>query len=185
MGLKNLIKRIAKEFEKKKIDYMIVGGQAVLIYGEPRLTRDIDITIGTTIEKLKDILEIAKNLKLKVLPRNPYNFVKETMVLPLLDEKTNLRVDLIFAYSDYEKEALKRVNKIKISNVYVNYISLEDLIIHKIISGRERDIEDLKTIISKNKKFDEKYVLKWLSEFEKILDKNLKEIFINLKIEAS
>jgi hypothetical protein len=25
---------------------MIIGGQAVLLYGEPRLTKDIDITLG-------------------------------------------------------------------------------------------------------------------------------------------
>jgi len=63
----------------------------------------------------------------------------------------------------------------------VNYVSIEDLIIQKIISGRERDIEDLKTILIKNKKIDEKYILKWLREFEKVLDKNLIEIFMKLK----
>jgi len=181
MELKNLIKRVAKEFKKNNIDYMIIGGQAVLIYGEPRLTRDIDITIGATIEKLEDILKIAKNLNLKILPEDPYKFVKETMVLPLLDEKTGFRIDLIFSFSEYEKEALKRVNKIKINKIYVNYVSIEDLIIQKIISGRERDIEDLKTILIKNKKIDEKYILKWLREFEKVLDKNLIEIFMKLK----
>jgi predicted nucleotidyltransferase len=76
-------------------------------------------------------------VKLKILPRNPYDFVKETMVLPLLDEKTGIRMDLIFSFSEYEKEALKRVKRVKISDFYVNYVSLEDLIIQKIISGRE------------------------------------------------
>jgi len=28
---------------------------------------------------------------------------------------------------------------------------------------------------------NEKYILRWLSEFEKIMDKNLKEIFIKLR----
>jgi hypothetical protein len=32
MELKKLIEKIAKEFEKYKIDYMIIGGQAVLEY---------------------------------------------------------------------------------------------------------------------------------------------------------
>ncbi|GAH87084.1 unnamed protein product, partial [marine sediment metagenome] len=30
---------------------MIIGGQAVLLYGEPRLTRDIDVTLGDDIDK--------------------------------------------------------------------------------------------------------------------------------------
>lgn len=29
---------------------MIIGGQAVLLYGEPRLTRYIDITLGIDTE---------------------------------------------------------------------------------------------------------------------------------------
>jgi len=181
MELKNLIEKIAKEFEKYRIAYMIIGGQAVLIYGEPRLTKDIDITIGANIDKYRDVLNIVQNLNLKILPKEPYKFVKETMVLPLLDEKTGFRVDLIFSFSEYEKEALKRVNKIKIGNTYVNYISVEDLIIYKIISGRERDMGDLKIILIKNKKIDEKYILKWLKEFEKILNRNLMETFMKFK----
>jgi len=181
MELKKLIEKISKEFEKHKIDYMIIGGQAVLIYGEPRLTKEIDITIGANIDKYRDILNIVQNLNLKILPKDPYKFVKDTMVLPLLDKKTGFRIDLIFSSSEYEKEALKRVNKIKIGNTYVNYVSVEDLIIYKIISGRERDLEDLKTILIKNKKIDEKYILKWLKEFEKVLNKNLRETFMKFK----
>jgi len=181
MQLKNLIKKIAKEFKKNKIDYMIIGGQAVLIYGEPRLTKDIDITIGADIDRYEDVLKVVQNLKLKILPEDPYKFVKETMVLPLLDKETGIRIDLIFSFSEYEKEALRRVSKIKINNTFVNYISVEDLIIHKIISGRERDMEDLKAILIKNKKIDEKYILKWLKEFEKVLNRNLRETFGKLK----
>lgn len=29
---------------------MIIGGQAVMVYGEPRLTKDIDITLGVDIK---------------------------------------------------------------------------------------------------------------------------------------
>jgi len=183
MELEKLLKKIALQFKKNKIDYMIIGGQAVLVYGEPRLTKDIDITLGIDTNRFQDILKFAKKLKLKILPRKPYKFVKETMVLPLLDEKTGMRIDLIFSFSKYEKEALKRVNRVRISDFYVNYVSVEDLIIQKIISARERDIEDVRIIIRKNKKIDEKYILKWLSEFEKTLNVNFKEIFERLRKE--
>jgi hypothetical protein len=53
MELEKLLKKISLKFEKNKIDYMIIGEQAVLIYGEPRLTKDIDIILGTDIEDLK------------------------------------------------------------------------------------------------------------------------------------
>jgi hypothetical protein len=39
-----LLETIALGLEKRGIPYMVIGGQAVLLYGEPRLTRDIDVT---------------------------------------------------------------------------------------------------------------------------------------------
>ncbi|NLF09683.1 MAG: nucleotidyltransferase family protein, partial [Pirellulaceae bacterium] len=41
-----LLKRIAVALNDAGLPYMIFGGQAVLLYGEPRLTRDIDISLG-------------------------------------------------------------------------------------------------------------------------------------------
>ena len=38
--IKKLIKKIAKSLDKEGIPYMIIGGQAVLLYGRTRLTRD-------------------------------------------------------------------------------------------------------------------------------------------------
>jgi hypothetical protein len=39
---------------------MIIGGQAVLLYGEPRLTKDIDITLGVNVDRLKDLLDVSQ-----------------------------------------------------------------------------------------------------------------------------
>jgi len=32
---------------------MVIGGQAVFLYGEPRMTKDIDITLGMGIDGLR------------------------------------------------------------------------------------------------------------------------------------
>lgn len=181
MELKELIKNIGRALIKRKIEYMIIGGQAVLIYGEPRLTRDIDITLGLNIDGYKQIEEVIKELNLKILSENPVDFLEKTMVLPAMDEESGMRVDFIFSFSDYEKQALKRVNKINFDGIEICYASVEDLIIHKIISGRERDLEDAKIIVVKNKKIDEDYILKWLYEFEKVLNEKLVERFNKIK----
>jgi hypothetical protein len=47
-----LLERIAIALDGAGIPYMIIGGQAVLLYGEPRLTKDIDITIGAGPDRL-------------------------------------------------------------------------------------------------------------------------------------
>ena len=41
----NKFLRVFDAFEKEKVDYVLVGGVAVILYGMQRLTRDIDIFV--------------------------------------------------------------------------------------------------------------------------------------------
>jgi len=172
---KKLLKKIANELNAHNIPYMVIGGQAVLIYGEPRLTKDIDITLGVGVSKLNEINSIVEKLNLKILVDE--NFVRKTMVLLVIDEKTGIRVDFIFSFSLYEKQAIKRATDIKFGNNIVKFASLEDLIIHKIIAGRAIDIEDVRSIILKNPDYNTKYIKKWLQEFDKSLNEKFLKVF--------
>ena len=59
-----IIARIGAGFVRHRIPYMIIGGQAVLLYGEPRLTRDIDITLGVNIDRITELLAVVKELSI-------------------------------------------------------------------------------------------------------------------------
>jgi predicted nucleotidyltransferase len=174
---KELLSKISKQLEKSRVPYMIIGGQAVLLYGEPRLTKDIDIALGVTPERLLEIESLSKKLNLRILVENPKDFVKKTMVLPVEDEKTGISIDFIFSFSEYEKQAIKRANPVRMMNTDVKFASLEDVVIHKIIAGRARDLEDVETILLKNPKYDEKYIKKWLDKFDNSLKKNFCKTF--------
>jgi hypothetical protein len=63
-----LIARIGRELSDRRIPYMLIGGQAVLLHGEPRLTQDIDITLGVDPGDLPTILEACASLRLRPLP---------------------------------------------------------------------------------------------------------------------
>ncbi len=176
--IESLIKNIAQRLDKNKITYMIIGGQAVLLYGTPRLTRDIDITLGMDTDKFPLIKKVCQQLELKLLPDSPEKFVKDTKVLPAEDNKSKIRVDFIFSFTPYEKQAIKKVKEVLIKNYPVKFASCEDVIIHKMFAGRAIDDEDVSNILIKNKtKIDLKYIKKWLSEFstlprnKKILEK--------------
>lgn len=168
---KKLLEKLAHQLDQQKIPYMIIGGQAVLLYGEPRLTRDIDITLGVGLDRLSDILNFCRKLKLKVLV-DAKKFTRETLVLPCEDSGTGIRVDLIFSYSDYENAAIKRVRRVRLGKTRVNFAAPEDLIVHKMIAGRPRDIEDVEGIVLKCSDLDLRYLRKWLAEFSKSLDQH-------------
>jgi len=160
-----LLSRIGTYLSKHALSYMIIGGQAVLLYGEPRMTRDIDVTLGLGTDRLGDLLGVIRKLALKPLPDDLESFVKETMVLPTLDENSGIRVDFIFSFTPYEKEAIKRARKVMILGQEVNFASPEDLIIHKIFAGRPRDLEDVKSVLQKNPGLDARYIRNWLQQF--------------------
>ena len=167
--IEKLIKKTAQCLDEDKVPYMIIGGQAVLLYGTPRLTRDIDITLGVDTDKFPLIEGICKKLGLKILPENPEDFAGETKVLPAEEPESRIRVDFIFSFTEYEAQAIKRAKKVLMNDYPVKFASCEDVIIHKMLAARAVDAEDVKNILIKNKNsIDLKYIREWLSEFSKI-----------------
>ena len=159
-----LLERIAKALDSIGIPYMVIGGQAVLLYGEPRLTKDIDITLGVDLDRLADVLHIMQSIDLKPLV-DPNTFTRQTMVLPCADPTTGIRVDLIFSFTPYEQQAMTRVKAVKVGGADIHFASVEDLIVHKMIAGRPRDIEDIKNVLVKNANVDLPYIRHWLDQF--------------------
>jgi len=173
---RELLEAIARALEEEAIPYIVIGGQAVLVYGEPRLTKDIDVTLGADLERLQDVLAAARRAGLSPLV-DPEEFTRQTMVLPCSHPGTGIRVDLIFSHSTFEQQAIARANRVKIGVTDVCFASVEDLIIHKIIAGRPRDLEDVRCILLKNRQIDGKYVRRWLEEFASALGEPFAAVF--------
>lgn len=163
---KSLLKRLAAELSRRSLPYMVIGGQAVLLYGEPRLTKDIDITLGVGVEELPEAEKAVGAIGLKPIPSDVEAFVRQTMVLPVQDEESGIRVDLIFSFSSYERQAIGRAREVDLGGGLVRFASLEDLVIHKIVAGRARDLEDVKAVLLRNPGFDAEYIRRWLAEFD-------------------
>lgn len=81
------------------------------------------------------------------------------------------------------KKALGRAKVIYIDETPVKYASLGDLVIHKMVAGRPRDLEDVKNVLLKNPVFDRDYILKWLKEFEGVLQEDLCSKFLSISKE--
>lgn len=112
----------------------------------------------------------------------PEDFVRQTWVLPTLHETSGLRVDFVFSWTPYERQALKRVRRVFIENYPVRFASPEDVIIHKMLAGRPRDLEDVRGILRKQK-VDIDYICSWLQAFEQALNQSLLEQFEQIQRE--
>ena len=106
-----LLARLARALDAAGLPYMVIGGQAVLLYGAPRLTQDVDVTLGVAPDRLADVLAVVEQLALRPLVE-PETFVAETLVLPCEDAETGLRVDVVFSFPGYERGAIGRARPV-------------------------------------------------------------------------
>lgn len=164
-----LIRRVARELAARQLPFMLVGGQAVLVHGEPRLTQDIDVTLGVAPDRLADVLQACRASSLEPLPGDPESFVKETFVLPAAEPETGIRVDYIFSTTPYEAQAIERALQIDVGGDPVPFAAAEDLILHKLFAGRPRDLEDAAGVVRrKGPELDWPYLSHWAEQFAAI-----------------
>lgn len=164
-----LLARIARALRSREVPFMLIGGQAVLVHGEPRLTLDVDVTLGVPPDRLPVVLEACGEMGVEPLPDDLEDFVRDTFVLPTGDPETGIRIDLIFSTTPYEAQAIERAIHLDVSGESVPFATAEDLILHKLFAGRPRDIEDIEGIVRrKGDALDWTYVAGWAQEFASI-----------------
>lgn len=130
------------------IPYMVIGGIANLAWGEPRTTRDIDVTVdvaGTSIGSFEALVrEIGDPIT-----RDPVEFAERTRVLPIRTKVEDVEVDFILAILPFELEAISRARRLTIEGTETMICAPADLIVHKVVSERARDYDDVVGVLKR------------------------------------
>mgnify|MGYP000368553498 CR=1 FL=1 len=151
------------------IPYVIIGGLAVQYWGEPRGTRDVDITVMVPAETVDAFLDEATR---RFQPRlaDAVAFARRSRVL-LLQARNGVPVDLSLGIPGYEEEVMRRAVTVTWpGGKRVRLIGCEDLIIHKCVAGRPRDLEDVRAVLVRRRgDVDLAYIREWLAEFAAVL----------------
>jgi len=164
-----LLVGIAKILRTLSIPYLVTGGMAVLIWGRPRFTADIDIVIELQRSDV-DKLEIA----LKALGNKGF-IDKDTIIEALstqgefnfIDGSTGVKIDFwILGNSAFDQRRIKRRVKKIILGKTIWFSSPEDLILIKAAWYKEsqssRQIEDIESIFAISAdNLDRKYLKRW------------------------
>ena len=137
---------LLREFNARKIKYLIVGGYAVSYFTEPRVTKDLDIFIDTSDENVKRVYEALAAFGAPLAGMTPNDFQDPAwgyqIGLPpsridILQELT--AINFQSAWDAGEEGMID-------SNIPVRYISVDDLIKNKLALGRHRDLADVEAI---------------------------------------
>jgi len=163
---------VAKWLEEQSIRHFFIGGIALQYWGEPRLTKDVDVTVLVAPEDFEGFLDKAiKAFK----PRIPdaSGFARKHRVL-LLETESGIPIDISLGIPGYEEEAWAHSKEVEFQPFgKLRLISAEDLIIHKCIAGRPRDVEDVVNILVKQQlQLDVERIKSWLQSFREIIEEH-------------
>lgn len=155
--------RIFAALERNRVEYLTIGGVAVNAHGHLRNTRDVDVLIEWTAENMRRLAAALAELDAKpagvdaelldVDPLDPDdllhggNFTLRTASggLDLFDP------DEIPGGRPYE-EMRPRAVEATVAGVRIRAVGLDDLIRLKREAGRERDLEDVATLLAAARK---------------------------------
>jgi len=143
----DLIAALAGALADAGARWYLFGAQAALIWGRPRLTADVDVTVRLDPEDPDALVRTLERhgFRLRVSPAD--DFVRRTRVLPFVFTPNGLPVDVVLAGPGIEELFLSRAVPVRLGSVTVPVISPEDLIVTKILAGRPKDVEDVRGIL--------------------------------------
>jgi len=142
---------------------MLVGGLAVGIWAEPRATVDIDFLVAIGLDDFNTLKhKLIESSRFVFIHDKPMIFGKISFLRATLKSNADVSVDFLFADDDFKKEALRRKETVNIDDFSINISAPEDLIILKLLSGREQDKLDAQKILEIQKEhLDREYIQKW------------------------
>jgi hypothetical protein len=134
--------RLLNEFE---VEYLIVGGYAVMKYGEPRYTKDLDVWVHNSAE---NSIRLVAALKQFGAPLDHDGISAETFTGKQVVYQIGVapvRVDILTEITAVEfSDAWQKKVTGSFFGVPVHFISLDDLLTNKRALGRDSDLTDLK-----------------------------------------
>lgn len=125
--------------------WYLFGAQAVVAYGVPRFSADVDVTVKLVPEAPDRFAREMADAGFALRIDDP-DFVRRTRVLPFMHAATGLPLDVVLAGSGLEDEFLDRVKPTEVGGATIPLIDLADLIIAKILAGRPKDIDDARNL---------------------------------------
>lgn len=136
---------------ERKWKFCIIGGIALLRWGEPRFTRDVDVTLlsgfGREDEFIAPLLESGYRGRVP----DPAAFARRNRVL-LLTAPGGTPVNIALGGLPFEEEMVERSSLFEFARgCRLRTCSAEDLVILKLFAFRPRDVLDVETVLARQR----------------------------------
>jgi hypothetical protein len=138
-------KELLQVLNKFRVEFLIVGGFAVMKYGEPRYTKDLDVWVNNSPENSTRVVAALREFGAPVDHDDVTagTFAGKQVVYQI--GVAPVRIDILSAITGVEfADAWGSRVSSTLFDVPVNFISWDDLVTNKRALGRAGDLKDLK-----------------------------------------
>ncbi len=157
---------LVADYLEKDISCFAIGGTAMMFAGYKTTTKDIDLVFETEedmsafIRAIEQLGYVEKSLQ-GIYDTKRLNSEGKPLMFTRGDERFDLFVKTVFGYElDFHLDSVVvREDFIGKSELIINVLSKEELILLKSITNREKDFEDIETILSLEKSIDWNYIV--------------------------
>jgi hypothetical protein len=161
---------VTEFLDQHRIRHLVIGGIANAVWGRPRATRDADLQVLIGERTISEFVALVK-AQFEFRVPDPVTFAKQTYVVPIY-ASNQIPVDLGLGFLPYEEIAVERAVLIEYLGVTFPTCTAEDLIIHKAISERGKDWDDIQGVLARQgNRLDQAYILYWLAQFAQALER--------------
>ena len=146
--------------ERSGVPNALCGGLAANLYRDDvRATTDVDLYILCSAPELVSLARTFEDGGWEAHP------AWRQADLLRLERDDHPRVDLLVASTDFERQAIERAVPFQIDELQIRVLLPEDLIVFKLVAGRDRDYGDVAAIINaQGDALDHEYIEQNLSD---------------------
>src|SRR5262245_39958709 len=148
--------------ESERVPGTAIGGVAVSLIAQPRVTQDIDIVIWLEERRWKTF--ILSGRKYGIIPRisDAFDFAKQSRVLLLKHETSDISIDVSLGGLEFEREMIERAISLDLGGLRMKVPTPEDLLITKAVAQRPKDLADIDAIVAAVPNLDIVRVRDWV-----------------------
>lgn len=126
----------------QKVEYLLIGGYAVILHGYKRTTHDMDVWIAVNHTNPQKIIRALDAYGFDVDGMDEKIFTEERSIVRFGDEPLMIEVVTTIGGVEFD-DCYKRAEIAYLAGIEVPLMSLKDLRINKAASGRPKDLIDL------------------------------------------
>jgi len=139
------LEAVARAAQRLKVPWYLFGAQAVALYGVPRTTADVDVTLLCDAD-VGVVLDALRQSGIEPLV-DDVAFIQRARVIPARHPASGWRLDVVLGGPGLEQQIAAEAVEMQIEKARVPVLRLEHLLVLKVLAQRPQDLADVARLL--------------------------------------